>query len=87
MLNKKDENGIVTLYIYSKHEVTGIEKTTVSVLQIKGRIITTDNAETLLQVYTIDGTLIASGTGTVTLPESRIYIVVTDTVRQKVMIQ
>jgi hypothetical protein len=87
LLNKKDENGIVTLYIYSKHEVTGIEKTTVSVLQIKGRIITTDNAETLLQVYTIDGTLIASGTGTVTLPESRIYIVVTDTVRQKVMIQ
>lgn len=71
LLNKKDENGIVTLYIYSKHEVTGIEKTTVSVLQIKGRIITTDNAETLLQVYTIDGTLIASGTGTVTLPEKR----------------
>ena len=87
LLDKKDENGIVTLYIYSKHEVTGIEKTTVSVLQIKGRTITTDNAETLLQVYAIDGTLIASGTGTVTLPESGIYIVVTDTVRQKVMIQ
>ena len=87
LLNKKDENGIVTLYTYSKHEVTGIEKTTVSVLQIKGRTITTDSAETLLQVYAIDGTLIASGTGTVTLPESGIYIVVTDTVRQKVMIQ
>lgn len=87
LLDKKDENGIVTLYIYSKHEVTGIEKTTVSVLQIKGRTITTDNAETLLQVYAIDGTLIASGTGTATLPESGIYIVVTDTVRQKVMIQ
>ena len=87
LLDKKDENGIVTLYIYSKHEVTGIEKTTVSVLQIKGRTITTDNAETLLQVYAIDGTLIASGTGKATLPESGIYIVVTDTVRQKVMIQ
>lgn len=87
LLDKKDENGIVTLYIYSKHEVTGIEKTTVSVLQIKGRTITTDSAETSLQVYAIDGTLIASGTGTVTLPESGIYIVVTDTVRQKVMIQ
>lgn len=87
LLDKKDENGIVTLYIYSKHEVTGIEKTTVSVLQIKGRTITTDSAETGLQVYAIDGTLIANGTGTVTLPESGIYIVVTDTVRQKVMIQ
>lgn len=87
LLDKKDENGIVTLYIYSKHEVTGIEKTTVSVLRIQGRSITTDSTETLLQVYSINGTLIASGTGTVTLPESGIYIVVTDTVRQKVMIQ
>ena len=67
--------------------MTGIEKTTVSVLRIQGRSITTDSTETLLQVYSINGTLIASGTGTVTLPESGIYIVVTDTVRQKVMIQ
>lgn len=87
LLDTKNDNGTVTRYIYSKHEVTGIEKTAVSVLQIMGRTITADSTETLLQVYTIGGTLIASGTGTVTLPESGIYIVVTDTVRQKVMIQ
>lgn len=87
LLDMKNDNGIVTHYIYSKHEVTGIEKTTVSVLQIMGRTITADSTETLLQVYTIGGIFIASGTGTVTLPESGIYIVVTDTVRQKVMIQ
>lgn len=87
LLDTKNDNGIITHYIYSKHEVTGIEKTTVSILQIMGHTITTDNTETLLQVYTIGGTLIANGTGTVTLPESGVYIVVTNAVRQKVMIQ
>lgn len=87
LLSTRDENGVITRYIYSKHEVTGIEKATLSVLQINGRIIKTENAATLLQVYTTNGTLITNGIGTVTLPESGIYIVVTDAIRQKVMIQ
>lgn len=87
LLSTRDEDGVITRYVYSKHEVTGIEKSTISILQIKGRTITADNTEALLQVYTMNGTLITNGIGTVTLPESGIYIVVTDAIRQKVMIQ
>lgn len=87
LLSTRDADGVITRYIYSKHEVTGIEKSTISILQIKGRTITADNTEALLQVYTTNGTLITNGIGTVTLPESGIYIVVTDAIRQKVMIQ
>lgn len=87
LLSTRDADGVITRYIYSKHEVTSIEKATISVLQINGRTIKAENTEALLQVYTTNGTLITNGIGTVTLPESGIYIVVTDAIRQKVMIQ
>ncbi|WP_455587487.1 hypothetical protein [Bacteroides sp.] len=87
LLSKKNENGRITTYKYSEHQVTGLEKNAVSLFKVNGRTITTDNNETILQVYSIAGTLVANGTGTITLPESGIYIVVADTVRQKIVIR
>lgn len=87
LLSKMDQDGTITTYTYSKHDVTGVEKNTVAVLSINGRTITADNAEALLQVYSTSGMLIVNGTGTVTLPESGLYIVITDSIRQKIAIR
>lgn len=88
LLTKKDEQGVVTLYKYSKHGTgTGIKENTVSILQINNRTITAADSSTNLQVYSTNGTLVAQGTGTVVLSSGGTYIIIADTIRQKINIR
>ena len=87
LLTQKNEDGTITTYIYSKHPVTGVEENTVSLIKVDGRTVTTGNSEAALKAYSITGTLVATGNGTITLPESGIYIIVTDSVHQKIAVK
>lgn len=88
MLESINENGIITIYKYSTHQYTGLEDVTnASTLTVDGRTVTAGNPEAMLKVYSINGNIIASGLGTVTLPAAGFYVVTMDSIIQKIAVR
>ncbi len=73
-----NDNGTVSTYHYSVHQYIPLDIEEVhsdeNSFTIEGRTIISSSQEALLHVYALDGRVIASGTGSVIVPEKGIYI-------------
>lgn len=92
LLETRNENGILTTYHYSTHsyqplDLEEVAKEDETSLRIDGRTVTSANENDTLRVYSTSGTLLETGTGSVSLPESGIYIVTTRTTTRKFAVQ
>lgn len=91
MVETMNDNGILSTYYYSKRpylplDIDEIQEHDPSIT-MDGRTVTAADPQTVLRVYTVSGILTGMDTGSITIPESGIFIVTTKTKTLKVLIR